>query len=211
MNNLESILLGVPGIIAGIGLHEYGHALMADRLGDDTPRRAGRVTPEPWVHLDLLGTFLILFCGFGWGKPVPFNPANLKKPRTGVILISLAGPAANIMLTFVFGLFYGLLNSFQISHVAAAIMNEGMYINAGLAVLNMIPVPPLDGSKVLAGLFPWSVGRAYESVGIFAPMFLALLLTTDVAQTVLGYGAAIVALVAGTPGMSIGNIIGRLF
>jgi Zn-dependent protease len=211
VNGLESLLLGVPGIVAGIGFHEYAHALVADLLGDDTPRRAGRVTPEPWVHLDLLGTFLILFYGFGWGKPVPVNPRNLRNPRTSMMLVSLAGPAANLLLTFIFGLIYGLVRVLGFSQIAASIVDEAVYLNAGLAVLNLIPVPPLDGSKILAGLFPDSVGRAYLNVGVFAPLFLALLLTTDVAGRILGRMTTLVVLYAGMPGSSLGSAIAGLF
>jgi len=154
----------LPGIIMGLTFHEYAHARVADMLGDKTARSQGRLTINPLPHLDPLGTILLFIAGFGWAKPVPVNPYNLKgDKKLGMLLISLAGPATNVVLVFLgfilgtlfFGRDFFLIPS---NSIYLLMIKQGIWINAILAALNILPVPPLDGSKILAGLLPNRIG-----------------------------------------------------
>lgn len=149
---LVEILLLAPSVLIGLTLHEFAHAYVADRLGDRTARAVGRLTLNPLVHIDLLGFILLFIAGFGWAKPVPVNPYNFKgNVREGMLLVSLAGPLANFLLAC---LAAGLLTVFREETMIVAFLKTAIYINIVLAIFNLLPVPPLDGSKVLAGLLP---------------------------------------------------------
>jgi len=156
-------------------IHEFAHAWMADRLGDPTPRQQGRLSLNPIVHLDLVGSVLLLLFGFGWAKPVQVNPRNFEDPRKGMLLVAAAGPLANITMMFLIGLLpqFGLIPP---SDVAARLVREVLVINAVLAVFNLIPIPPLDGSRILAGLLPPAQAIAYERLQQFGPLLLLLLI-----------------------------------
>ncbi len=166
-------------LLAAVTVHEYAHAYVADRLGDPTPRAHGRLTLNPLAHLDLIGTFLILVVGFGWAKPVPITPTNFTNWRRDTVLVAVAGPLANVTLLFALGVPFKLgllhasgLGAEPISGVLLTMMN----INAMLAVFNLIPIPPLDGSKILLGLLPPEQAVAYTRVQLYGPFFLLLLL-----------------------------------
>lgn len=134
----------VAALLIAITIHEFSHALIADRLGDPTPRLQGRLTLNPIAHLDPIGTLLLLIAGFGWGKPVQFDPYNLENPRRDAALISIAGPASNIILASVLSLTFRLFPSpFIVPFVV---------LNVSLAVFNLVPIHPLDGGKILVGI-----------------------------------------------------------
>lgn len=134
------------GIILAIGLHEAAHCFMADYLGDPTPRSLGRLTLNPLAHLDPLGTMVILVTGsFGWGKPAPFDPYNLRDPRRDTALIALAGPASNILIAIGLSVLFHSLSNLSLLSVLSYLIR----LNLGLAIFNLIPVPPLDGSKIM--------------------------------------------------------------
>ncbi len=148
------IIISAIGLLIAVTIHEFSHAYTADRLGDPTPRAMGRVTLNPLAHLDPLGTIMVFIVNFGWGKPVPIDPYNFKYPRRDEILVSLAGPASNFVLGSLIGIIYlttGYTN--QILYLIAI-------INFSLGVFNLIPIPPLDGSKVFLNLM--SVEKSYE-------------------------------------------------
>jgi Zn-dependent protease len=135
------------GIIVAIGLHEAAHCYMADYLGDPTPRSLGRLTLNPIAHLDPLGTLVLLVTGlFGWGKSSPYDPYNLKNPRRDTALIALAGPISNLVLAALLSI---LLRLASLPPAVGAILFALISLNVNLALFNMLPVPPLDGSKVL--------------------------------------------------------------
>ena len=147
----------VPWILAvllSIGWHEFAHALAGYWQGDDTAQRAGRLTANPLAHIDWLGLTLLLIAGFGWGKPTPFNPYNLKFKRWGSALVALAGPASNILMVVVALTVYRLLGFhalgwYQTNNLLEAFLLFMAELNLMLFVFNLIPIPPLDGSKVL--------------------------------------------------------------
>jgi Zn-dependent protease len=150
--NLQEAWMILPGFIIGLTVHEFAHALSADLLGDRYARSQGRLTLNPFAHLSPLGTILILFLGFGFARPVPVNIYNFRNPRRDFLLTSLAGPLSNILLMF---LFIGLFRlSDSGNETAALVLFLGAYANGILALINLLPIPPLDGSRIWPFLFP---------------------------------------------------------
>lgn len=161
-NPLIFILL-LASLVISITIHEFAHAWAADRLGDPTPRSQGRVTLNPLAHLDPIGTLLIVVAGFGWGKPVMFDPYNLKDPRKDGALIALAGPASNLILAVILALILrlpGLDGNMQL--LLAPFLTTAIYFNVMLAIFNLVPVHPLDGSKIAVALLPKETAFEYE-------------------------------------------------
>jgi len=149
------ILKFLPGIIIGLTVHEYCHALVAKLCGDNTSKEQGRVTLNPLKHIDPLGFIMLLIAGFGWAKPVQFNEQNLRNPKTDVLKIALAGPMANaitaMLLSIIFALVSRLYPGYHSNTVQILfeVFLYAIYINWGLFVFNLIPLPPLDGSHLL--------------------------------------------------------------
>jgi Zn-dependent protease len=186
------IVLLTPPMLAAVTFHELAHGVVAYWRGDTTAKDAGRLTMNPLSHLDLLGTLVFIFTRMiGWAKPVPVNPLNMKNPRWDMVLVSAAGPAANLVLAAVCGFLYKLIIILPASHPGlvnrvlvplAMMLQIGVTINIGLAVFNLLPVPPLDGSKILIGILPHRQALAYsriEPYGFFILMGLILLRITD--------------------------------
>ncbi len=184
---LLGLILSIPGILIAITFHEYAHAWAADKLGDDTPRRQGRLTLNPLKHIDPIGAILLLTAGFGWGKPVEINSNNFNRTvsiKKGNALVSLAGPAMNFILAIAFSIIYGLLNAFArgfiLTTVGAVINSVIIYaisINVGLGVFNLIPLPPLDGSKILLAFLPskarvWYMNHEYILYIVFIAIWV---------------------------------------
>ena len=142
----------------GLAFHEFCHALVADRLGDGTPRRAGRLTLDPRAHLDPVGSLLILFAGFGWAKPTPVNPRLTRNPRLSMVLIAGAGPASNLLFAAVAGLPIKL-GIIDLSGSVGLFFVTVVGLNVLLAVFNLLPLAPLDGFRVVVGLLPPRLGR----------------------------------------------------
>ncbi|MCL5779889.1 MAG: site-2 protease family protein [Firmicutes bacterium] len=149
--SFEEFILKLLLIFFALPLHEYAHALVAYKLGDNTAKYEGRLTLNPIKHLDPLGTLLIFFGPIGWAKPVPVNPFHFENRKKGMMLVSLAGPGANFLLAVVGAVLLGI---FRASADLQYILYYFMVLNVWLAVFNLLPLPPLDGSKILAGILP---------------------------------------------------------
>lgn len=186
---LMSLLISAPGVLIAITFHEFAHAFVADKLGDDTARREGRLSLNPKDHLDPIGTLMLLVAGFGWGKPVHVDPRNYTRKMSmekGEALVSIAGPVMNFIVAFVFALIYYAIYkfasySFLVSTVGNAVLliiAGVVSINIGLGVFNLIPLPPLDGSKVIIPLLPYNAKQwFYNNQRIFYIAFVLLWIT----------------------------------
>ena len=145
----EVLLLLVPVLLFALCFHEFAHAWVANKLGDPTAKHSGRLTLNPLAHLDLMGSLMILFVGFGWAKPVPVDVRYLQNPRTDMMKVAFAGPAANLLLAFVGGT---IIRAHLVGGSLILMLVLFTQINIMLAVFNMIPIPPLDGSQIFSGL-----------------------------------------------------------
>lgn len=170
------ILLSAPPILLALTIHEYAHAFVADRLGDSTPRTQGRLTLNPLAHLDFLGTLLLFIARFGWAKPVQVDPRNFRHPQRDMMLVAAAGPISNILLALVFGIVYQVFQGAQIETRAEAflqfIITYSVIINLILAFFNLLPIPPLDGSKIIKAFLPAAILPAFSKLESFGPFLL---------------------------------------
>jgi Zn-dependent protease len=183
-----AFLVLILAFVFALTVHEFSHAFAARLLGDRTAEDAGRLTLNPIAHLDLLGTLLLVTAGFGWGKPVPVNPYNLRSPRFGNALVAAAGPISNLLMVVVFGL--GLRFALDTSalgpdNLLSVFLLALTQINLVLMVFNLIPIPPLDGSRVFFSFLPPSAAPFVESMQRRGPL---LLLGVFIADGFLGLG-----------------------
>lgn len=173
-DRIAQFMIFFPVFLFSLSFHEAAHAWSANRLGDPTAKMLGRLTLNPLAHIDWIGTVLFplmmfLMPGlllFGWAKPVPVNPRNLRGGRMGNLKVAAAGPASNVILAFVFAaIIHGLVRAqvaSEIGLIVLQILDTGVYLNLMLAFFNLIPIPPLDGSGILEGLLPRSMLAGYE-------------------------------------------------
>ena len=177
--NIQSLLLMAPPILLALTFHEYAHAYAAHRYGDDTAQRSGRLSLNPMRHLDPLGTIMIFLVHFGWAKPVPVNPYNLRNPKKDMLWISAAGPLSNMLLALVSGLLFRLFSDIAatpgrdtIPELLVLVLFLSMKINLALAIFNILPIAPLDGSKILYGLLPPGFGKMIFALERYGPFIL---------------------------------------
>ncbi|HTG00050.1 MAG TPA: site-2 protease family protein [Nitrospirota bacterium] len=203
LNTIQKIVIMAPPLIFAIVLHEVAHGWIADKLGDHTARERGRLTINPISHIDIFGTIImpvLLFITthgrfvFGYAKPVPINPYNFKDPKKGMALSSLAGPGINIIMAVTFSLFLHIILPIAEKVMPSSVwewfalplvlmLGYGVLINVGLALLNLIPIPPLDGSRIVYWLLPDSLASAYYRLERFGMLIVLLLF----AFNILGY------------------------
>lgn len=186
---LLNLLLSLPGVLVAITFHEFAHAFAADKLGDDTPRMQGRLSLNPMDHIDPLGLAMLIFAHIGWGKPVQVNPRNYDRRismEKADAIVSLAGPLMNFILAIVFTLMYCAIYKFAsatflVSTVGSVIMTlvfSTIIVNVGLGVFNLIPLPPLDGSKIFLPILPREAKYWFQDNSqIFYMIFLFIWIT----------------------------------
>lgn len=177
----ERLLLLAPPILVALTVHEFAHAFVADRLGDPTAKALGRLTLNPLKHLDPLGTIMLFVASFGWAKPVPVNPQYFRHPNRDMLLVASAGPVSNLILAFITGMILRLSHTDTLplvgnSEMAFVILQYSLFINLVLAFFNLIPIPPLDGSKILRGLLPPHMIPAYQRFESAGPILLLALI-----------------------------------
>lgn len=189
MMSLDRIILGVPAVLLAISFHELGHAYAAYKLGDPTPKLQGRLTLNPFAHLDPLGTIMLLIFRIGWARPVVINPQYFKERKRDTIIVSLAGPLMNVALAW---LFYNLTQVFSgvffrgaLGYSVFLFFSLNVQINLGLAAFNLLPIPPLDGSKILAGLLPPKQEYQFSRLAPYGPFVLMALLISGVAVAII--------------------------
>lgn len=187
MLDFGTLIYRVPAILFAISIHEYAHAQCADSLGDPTPRYAGRLTLNPLAHMDILGAILFVLTGFGWAKGVEVNTRYFKKPQMDMLKVSLAGPAANLFLCFLALLVLRVMSKFGVLSLGVKqLLSWMVYINVWFAFFNIIPIPPLDGHRILTAILPakqaWEfeefVGKYYQYM-IYGLLFLVMFGFTD--------------------------------
>ena len=188
-SELLALLLTLPAVIIAITFHEFAHAWAADKFGDDTPRMQGRLNLNPMSHIDPMGFMLLMFAGFGWGKPVQINPRNFNRNvrmDKGEMLVSLAGPLMNFILAIISAFVLGAVYMFSSSDfffsttgsIIYILLQQILAINIGLGVFNLIPLPPLDGSKIFINYLPYKARRwVIEHGNIFYIVFLVIWIT----------------------------------
>lgn len=172
-------VISILGLLVAIAIHEAAHAFMAERLGDPTPRLQGRTTLNPLAHLDPIGTVLILFTGFGWGKPVEFDAFNLKNPRKDAALISIVGPLSNFVLAILCSLILytiTFLNQASFLTIGYLILVPVIQMNLVLGLFNLLPIHPLDGFKIVGGILPEDQAAKWYELQRFGFIFLIVLI-----------------------------------
>ena len=215
VNNLLSLVLTLPGVIIAITFHEYAHALAADKLGDDTPRNQGRLTLNPLSHIDPIGFVLLIFANFGWGKPVQINPRNFNRNISmgkGEAIVSIAGPVMNFILAILFSVIYCLVYKFaglefvmsSLGYYILIAIQYTIILNVGLGVFNLLPLPPLDGSKIFKNIMSYNARNWLEQhEQIFYYIFLILWIT--------GFASVIISPVINWIYSGIFNLVSLLF
>jgi len=207
MANLTHFILDLsvrlPAILAALTFHEYAHGWVADKRGDPTARWAGRLTWNPFAHLDPLGTLALIFTPVGWAKPVPVNFDNLRQPRRDMVLVAAAGPGANLVLASVCAGLLRLFNGPEGMDEAAwwlpllvpvhLMLYKSVLINVALAIFNLLPVLPLDGGRVITGLLPPRQAASYGRLERYGFVILMVLIFSGVVDRLIWPPIALVA------------------
>ena len=190
--DIRSIFIMAVPVLLAVTVHEVAHGWVAYKFGDDTAKQAGRLTLNPLKHLDLVGTLVFVITQMiGWAKPVPVNPYNLKNPRRDMLWVSAAGPASNFLLAVLLSFCLKALAYFNaaVPYYFLAplflILKAGVIINIGLAVFNLLPVPPLDGSGILTGLLPLKWAQKYEELRPYGFVILLVLIFTNAVDKII--------------------------
>lgn len=177
MSEIQAWIIRIPVILFALTIHEYAHGWMAYRFGDPTAEMNGRLTLNPISHIDIFGAICFFLAGFGWAKPVPINPRNFRNPRKDEMYVSFAGPLANLLAAFIFGL--ALRHLATQSMLLLSVLVLGIFLNTALAIFNLLPVFPLDGSHVLKGLLPPLAAARYSQYDRYAMPILFFVILLD--------------------------------
>lgn len=192
--SLLGLLLSLPGVLIAITFHEFAHAFAAVKLGDETPKMQGRLSLNPLSHLDPIGIIMLIFAHIGWGKPVEINPRNFKgriSTSAAEAIVSAAGPIMNFILALVFSLIFAALAKFVPSiwtmagGVVATIILDIIIVNIGLGVFNLIPLPPLDGSKIIMPFLPYKAKEFFVNNEQIFYIIFVLIWITGIAGTII--------------------------
>ncbi len=184
--NLMEIVAGLPGLIIALALHEYAHAWAAVKMGDFTPKMMGRLTLNPMAHIDPIGLVVLLIARFGWAKPVVINPHNFHDRKKGEILVALAGPAMNFLLAFLaLGVMIFLTHTMRIemSYGLRAVLWLIVVYNINFGIFNLIPLPPLDGSRILMAVLPYEMQYRFAALERYSMIIFIIFIATPI----LGY------------------------
>ena len=196
MNTISQLIIMAPPLLLALTLHEYAHGYVAYRLGDPTARDAGRLTLNPLSHLDPIGTIAFFFIKFGWAKPVPVNPYYFKNPRKDMLWVALAGPVTNLALAIGSAILLKAListatvlpYSTMLEAILVPLYNmlvASVWINLVLCIFNFLPIPPLDGGRILTGLLPEDLARTYASFERYGFIVILILAFSGVLGTVI--------------------------
>jgi Zn-dependent protease len=181
-------LFTLPAVLLAISIHEFAHGAMADHLGDPTPRFQGRLTLNPLAHLDPVGALMLVLFRFGWARPVMVNPRNFVDPRRGMFLVALAGPAANLVMAYFFAALASFLPGFfplTTGRLLFEFFMTNILLNLWLAAFNLLPIPPLDGAKILQGLLPGRQAYALAQWEPYGPLLLIFLIMSGMVPRLL--------------------------
>jgi Zn-dependent protease len=183
----QQIIFYIVSIIIGFTIHEFAHAFSADLLGDPTPRNQGRLTLSPAAHLDIIGSLMFLFAWFGWAKPVEVNPSNFKNRRRDDLIVSLAGPASNLILAFLLArlLIFSIPGSYEL------LLETMITVNVILAIFNMIPIPPLDGSRIIVYFLPEKARDAWATFEQYSLIAFLVLIMSGASNLIMEYPVSI--------------------
>lgn len=182
--DLSQMLLRIPALLVAITVHEYAHARVAYSFGDPTAKMQGRMSLNPLVHLDPIGTLMMLIAGIGWARPVPVNPYRFRNYRTGMLSVAAAGPLSNFAAAFI-ALILLTISGSTYGSIGYGLLQWLVLLNIMLGVFNLIPLPPLDGSKVLASLAPDSVLSFYRQIEPLAPFILLALIIFNILPRII--------------------------
>ena len=211
---LFMLLVSIPGVLIAITFHEFAHGLAAYKLGDNTAKMEGRLSLNPLDHLDPIGTLMLLFAGFGWGKPVHVNPSNYTRKismEKGEAIVSLAGPLMNIILSIIFTIIYFAIYKFAgvsfvnstIGSVLILMISATISINIGLGVFNLIPLPPLDGSKIIMPFLPYNAKQWFRNNEQIFYIIFVVIWITGIASIIISPAISVIS----TGIMTLGRMI----
>ena len=182
---IRYVIIAIVALIA-ITFHELAHGYTAYLLGDNTAKERGRLTLNPIKHIDPFGLIALIVAHIGWAKPVPINPMNFKSRKSGTILVSIAGPLTNILLALVFAVFFRIIyNPYVSNYPIDLFLFYGIYLNIGLALFNLLPFPPLDGSKIFASLLPIKLERLFYKYQRYLFLIVIILYFTNIISSVI--------------------------
>lgn len=211
---LFMLLVSVPGVLIAITFHEFAHGYVAYKLGDNTAKLEGRLSLNPLDHLDPIGTLMLLLAGFGWGKPVNVNPSNYTRKismEKGEALVSLAGPLMNIILSIIFAIIYFAIYKFTnvtflsstVGTVLMLLISATISINVGLGIFNLIPLPPLDGSKIIMPFLPYKAKQWFRNNEQIFYIIFVVIWITGIASIIISPAISVIS----TGIMNLGRMI----